>query len=192
MWLVSGCKVLAGFQSVPGALRWLLLLVPLAAMALAPCAPSAAQRKEPDRPPGCYLAGGAHALNAGNLNQAEKVFRAALQAYPGFNEAREDLGITLAREGQFDAAAGEFRKVLSVRPDLAEAHYNLGLTLIRQQNGRAALVEFRTAVRLRPDYPEAHNSIGLLLQKQHDPAGASDEFRLAVRLEPHDADALNG
>jgi tetratricopeptide (TPR) repeat protein len=44
---------------------------------------------------------------------------------PDYAEARNNLGILLARRGQTEAAIGHFREALRIRPDYREAGKNL-------------------------------------------------------------------
>ena len=104
------------------------LAVPLAV------SPLRAQDKEEERAPGCYLAGGIDAFQKGNLSLAESEFRGAVRTSSGMLEARENLAITLAREGKLKEAATEFDGILSIRPDWPEANYNSGSVLLDQND----------------------------------------------------------
>jgi tetratricopeptide (TPR) repeat protein len=185
---------LAGFDGalafrlvISRVLQWARLLAPFIAVQLAASAPLAVQARKPSRPLRCYIAEGSYALKKGGLKQAEDEFRAALQAYPGFNEAREDLGIVLAREGQFDAAAGEFRKVLTARPDLAEAHQDLALALWQKGNLDGAEKEFRSAAHLGS--AEALLSVGVILGEKGQLKAATAVAQRVVKLLPNDPDS---
>src|SRR5215471_6076571 len=123
------------------------------------CSPAWAQNKKLEPAPGCYLAGGTEAFESGDLDLAEKDFRAALRALPGLLEARENLAITWARKGELQAAVAEFTGILGDRPGWAEAHYNLGLVLVEEKDRPGAMQHFRKALEANPAYPEAHNSL---------------------------------
>jgi len=137
------------------------------------------------RAPGCYIAGGSAAFEQGDMDLAEREFRAALRAFPGFLEARENLAITLARKGRVGEAVAEFTEVLADRPNWAEAHYNLGLLQLEAKNLNEALIHFGRAVELNPAYPEAHNNFGLALEQQGKIDEAIAEFRTAIEFNPH-------
>ncbi len=64
-------------------------------------------------------------FDAGNLNEAEKYFQAALNDFPGYHEALTGLGHIRAAEGDDDAAKELFQRSLSVYPDI-EAMAALG------------------------------------------------------------------
>ena len=135
------------------------------AAALACAAPSLnAQEQGVERAPGCYLAGGTHAFENGDLSLAEREFRGAIKAFPGMPEAREYLAITLAREAKLDEAVAEFGGILADRPNWPEANYNLGLVLLQENDLIGAQQHFRKAVQVDPAYPEALNSLGLTLE----------------------------
>lgn len=93
--------------------------------------PVRAQEQEPERAPGCYLAGGIDAFQNGNLTLAENEFRGAVKASSGSPEARENLAITLAREGKLDEAVAEFGTILVDRPELVRGQLQSGIAASR-------------------------------------------------------------
>ena len=44
-------------------------------------------------------------LNTGDIDGAEHAYRSSLELYPGFAQARINLGLLLERKGQFDEAS---------------------------------------------------------------------------------------
>jgi tetratricopeptide (TPR) repeat protein len=64
---------------------------------------------------------------AGQFDAALSDYRLALSAAPALASAdiRNDLGLTMSRQGKFADAIGEFAEALRLRPDFAEARTNL-------------------------------------------------------------------
>jgi tetratricopeptide (TPR) repeat protein len=69
---------------------------------------------------------------AGELAQAEELYRRALAQQPLIPEGHFNLGTLLDRTGRWAAAVAEFAEAVRLRPDWALAHWNLGFALLRQ------------------------------------------------------------
>ncbi len=108
---------------------------------------------------------------------------------PGNERARNNLGLALANQGQFAAAALQYRQALELAPNYADAHNNLGMALAGQNEFTAAASEFREALRLKPGHGAAHNNLGLLFAQAGDVPAAAHEFELAAKFDPHDPNA---
>src|SRR5262245_44671974 len=175
----------------PGLPRCLTAVAALTAVIAFLAPPLDAQANDTERALGCYLAGGRDAFEKGNWGLAEQEFRGALKAFPGLLEARENLAITLAREGKLDEAVAEFGGIVADRPKSPEAHFNLGLVLLDANDLSGAEQHLRKAVELNPAYPEAQNSLGLTLQRQGNREGAAEAFRAALKLDPQYVEARN-
>lgn len=73
---------------------------------------------------------GVGAFGAGNLADAERAFRAAVDLDPGLRAARHNLGVTLARAGRHAEAIPLFREHVREVPGSGDGHANLGLALL--------------------------------------------------------------
>ncbi len=127
---------------------------------------------------------------AGNLLEAEKLYRQILRTEPGHLDVLHLLGVIDHQLGRHEMAIQHIRSALRERPNFADAHCNLGAAL--QANGQLeeAVACYREAVRLKPDYAEAHNNLGNALRLQKRPAEALASLQQAVRLRPGYAGAL--
>jgi tetratricopeptide (TPR) repeat protein len=81
--------------------------------------------------------------------------RQAVQLRQNYSEAHELLGLELATDAQYLAAATEFEEVVRLRPNYAEGHLNLGIALARLNRLREALDQFRDTLRLDPQNTQA-------------------------------------
>jgi Flp pilus assembly protein TadD len=98
-----------------------------------------------------HLARGREALEAGNWNDAERHFSAAILLAPDTAEAHAGLGDTYARLGRADDAAREFRAALYSADD-PELRLRLARALLaaRPPKIEEARSELRRILRLNP------------------------------------------
>jgi tetratricopeptide (TPR) repeat protein len=97
---------------------------------------------------------------AGDLRQAEQLYRQILQEDPAQGDALHLLGLITARSGQPALACDYIRQALRSKPNFAEAHSNLGNILLDLGQRDEAVACYRHAIRLKPDYAEAHYNLG--------------------------------
>jgi tetratricopeptide (TPR) repeat protein len=75
----------------------------------------------------------------GRNDEAERLLREILDAYPDQYDSAYSLGLLLAEMDRYEEAAGLLRRAASGLPDAARIFYNLGL--VEQHLGRAAEAE---------------------------------------------------
>src|SRR5205085_7089593 len=111
------------------------------------------ERQRPGRASAVPALGAAlERLRAGDLAQAERLGRQALEAAPGDGEVLQVLGSALLRQGKAGEAAAAWEQAVQIRPDSAEAHFGLGQALVALGRREEAIRPYREAARLRPDY----------------------------------------
>jgi Flp pilus assembly protein TadD/SAM-dependent methyltransferase len=126
---------------------------------------------------------------AGQLPQAEGLYRRVLAIEPAHDDALHCLGMLAHQIGRSDAAAELMTRAISVNGRNPDYHYNLGLVL--QALGRAddAAERFRQATLLKPGNADAFLSLGSVLIGQNRLDDAEAACRRAVELAPQSADA---
>jgi tetratricopeptide (TPR) repeat protein/SAM-dependent methyltransferase len=126
---------------------------------------------------------------AGQLPQAETLYRRVLAIEPGHDDALHCLGMLAHQIGRSDAAAELMARAISINGRNPDYHYNLGLVL--QALGRAddAAARFRQATVLKPGNADAFLSLGSVLIGQNRLDEAETACRRAVALAPQSADA---
>jgi Flp pilus assembly protein TadD len=133
---------------------------------------------------------------AGNLWQAEQVYRQLLETDPKESEAWHLLGAICHIQGRLAEAASNYQQALTLRPDRAETYNNLGAAYDALGRPSDALASFQEAVRLKPESPDAHFSLASIYARQ----GNADEaaryyseavprFRRVLQSQPGSADA---
>jgi predicted O-linked N-acetylglucosamine transferase (SPINDLY family) len=128
---------------------------------------------------------------SGHLAEAEKIYRAVLQAEPQQVDALRLLGVIALQRGQYEPAITLIRQALHHKPDDAAAYHNLGAALQAQQRLTEARDAYQQAVHHKPDYAEAYNDLGIVLQMLGQTVEAQACFQQSLRYRPDNADAHN-
>ena len=110
---------------------------------------------------------------------------------PDSDTVHNVIGVTLLRQGRYDAAAGAFREALKRRADSVDANRNLGTALAASGHVAESIGYLRRAVQLAPGNGGAQYELGALLLEQRRFAEAADCLRAAVNVMPDSAAAHN-
>jgi spermidine synthase len=114
-------------------------------------------------------------------DEAIRMYRAAIAAWPDNATARLNLASYLARQGATLEAVEHVRHVLRINPDSGAAHRLMGKILL-EVNPAGAIAHLRQALRIAPDMAEVHNDLGRCLALSGRPHEALVELREAIRL----------
>lgn len=127
----------------------------------------------------------------GRLDDAERGYRATLDANPVHVDALHLLGVLRHQQGQHAEAADLVGRAVDLRPEDAALQLNLGNALKAMGQIDRAIERFRNALTLAPTFALAHYNLGnayAALGRHEDAAHAFDR---ALRLQPDDASASN-
>lgn len=127
----------------------------------------------------------------GRLDDAERGYRATLDANPVHVDALHLLGVLRHQQGQHAEAADLVGRAVDLRPEDAALQLNLGNALKAMGQLDRAIERFRNALTLAPTFALAHYNLGnayAALGRHEDAAHAFDR---ALRLQPDDASASN-
>ncbi|MBV9500717.1 MAG: tetratricopeptide repeat protein [Acidobacteriaceae bacterium] len=108
----------------------------------------------------------AHQLRAegyalsGNIDEAAKEFRAALELRPNEPELYEGLGELYLDHNSYDDAQPELERALALDPSRTHALYLLGKLYVRKHENEKAVPYLERALRLQPDLAEANSLLG--------------------------------
>jgi hypothetical protein len=98
---------------------------------------------------------------AGDLDGAERGYRAALAEQPGHDRTWGNLGLVLAQQPGAEAEAeAALRQATALKPQDASHHYNLGNFLWRRGRLQEAHAAYETSLSLRPDDPDCRLNLG--------------------------------
>ncbi len=128
---------------------------------------------------------------AGQLREAEAIYRQILQADPNHVESLHLLGLVAYQVGQPQAAVELIGRAVALRGDRAVFHANLGEAY--RVLGKASDAEqcLLRALRLDSSLPDAHNSLGNLFRASGRITEALAAYRQAIRVRPDFAEAHN-
>lgn len=176
-----------------------------AAPAAAPAAPALARpsaRSIPSAPageaPGTIVGGskiaflderraGGVAYEAGNYEEAIKVYRAALTRNPDDAETLSNLGQVLVRVNRVEEAIPLFQRAVQLTPSRWAVHFNLARAQGLLGNWKDAAAEYEVAQRLFPDDYATEFNLGLAHHKIGNEPAAVEAYRRAIELQPNDA-----
>lgn len=128
---------------------------------------------------------------AGQLQQAETLYRQILQTQPNHPDALHLLGVIAHQVGQHEAAAEMIGKAAKLAPQSAEYPANLGEALRALGRLDEAAASYRKAIRLNPKFAAAYNNLGIVLQQQGKGAESITAYRRAIAVKPDYPQAHN-
>jgi protein O-GlcNAc transferase len=128
---------------------------------------------------------------AGNLEQAEDIYKEILNVQRDNADVYNDLGNLLQEQGKLVEAIHCYQKATQINPDFAGAYYNLAETL--QDMGRLdeASGYYKKVIELNPDFAGAYYNLGFILQEKRQFDEAMANYLKVLKLTPNDADTCN-
>lgn len=127
----------------------------------------------------------------GRLADAERDYRAALDAEPAHADALHLLGVLRHQQGRHAEAADLVGRAVQLRPDDAGLQLNLGNALKALGQLEPAIERFRNALTLAPGFALAHYNLGNAYAAAGRHGDAIDQFERSLRLAPDDASIWN-
>ncbi len=128
-------------------------------------------------------------LQAGNLAQAEQLYRQAVELAPNDPVTHYNLGVALEAQQLGEAAIDCYRRALQLRSDFFEAACNLGTALWAQGQLDEAADCFRRVITLRPEFSAAHVRLAHVLSARGLFEEAAASCRQALQSCPSNCDA---
>lgn len=121
---------------------------------------------------------------AGDLQAAERLYRAILAAHPGHADATHLLGVTRFQQGDLAEAEAAIRRAIAADPKVPMYHGNLGRVLMAAGRAKEAAAAYRDGVALAPDDAALHSDMAAALVTAGDFDAARARARLAIELAP--------
>ena len=117
---------------------------------------------------------------------AERLFREAIEKDPRFFAPRNDLAALLMQERRYPEAEKVLRDALAVDPKSVYGQLNLGITLIRLSRYEEAIAPLRETLRLEPRLIAGHVHLGIALLEADQLEEAETELMREVKGAPGD------
>lgn len=118
----------------------------------------------------------------GNLEEAEKMYREAIELDPQYCDAMDNLGQLLRRKGNIDEAISWYKKSIEINPENPVAHQNLALAYHFQGETDDAINEYQVLINIDPDNPEGYYGLGNIYLELNQPEEAISNFKKAEEL----------
>jgi tetratricopeptide (TPR) repeat protein len=131
------------------------------------------------------------AHQANRLDEAEKFYRATLQAEPQNADAMSLLGLVLGTKEKHDEALALGQQAAALDPTSALFAFHLGTILTNAQKLPEGIAAFRRAIELKGDIPEAHYNMANALRANDEWPEAIEAYQQAIKLQPRYAEAYN-
>ncbi|MFA7241910.1 MAG: tetratricopeptide repeat protein [Sulfuricellaceae bacterium] len=128
---------------------------------------------------------------AGQLAQAEALYRRILQQQPQHADALHLLGVVALQVGQYATAADLIGQAIARNAKSPEYQANLGEALRSLGRLDEAVAAYRKAIRLNPKFAAAYNNLGIALKQQGKGVEAITAYRRAIGVKPDYFQALN-
>jgi protein O-GlcNAc transferase len=126
---------------------------------------------------------------AGQLDDAEKLYRQILSQNPRHAASLHMLGVVAVQREQYETAAELIGRSISLAPNVPEAHGNLGVAYERLGRTDQAIACFRRALAMQPKNPVGHFKLAGALHNAGQTKLAMEEFKKAIELRPDYAEA---
>lgn len=121
---------------------------------------------------------------AGELSQAETLYRKLLQNTPKHSEALHFLGVILWQTGRLTSSLQLINKELKLTPHSADAYYSQGNALYLDQQYQAAVDSYDKAILLNPMHAEAYHNRGSALNALLQYKAALESYDHAISIKP--------
>lgn len=122
---------------------------------------------------------------AGNLHQAERIFREILKVQPNIDDSYYYLGNILQDKEQVDEAVICYQKAINLNPNSAGSYYNLGAILHKKGRYSEAIACYQKVLQLKPDLADTYNNLGTIFQTINQLDEAITYYQKAIHIDPN-------
>ncbi|AFM26666.1 tetratricopeptide repeat protein [Desulfomonile tiedjei] len=122
-------------------------------------------------------------LALGRIDDAERMFRLAIQANPTFPDGYLGMAAITIKKNQLAEASRFTRSAIDIAPNNYGYQNLMGIVLLKQGKVAEAEKHFRTAIAISPQFPDAYYQLGKCLLDK-DPQNAIKLITRALALDP--------
>jgi len=127
-------------------------------------------------------------LASGELENAAKCYRQAIEVNPEFAEAYLNLGFVLNEQKLYGDAEQALKQAILLNPKLEDAHYLMGTIAQQQDRFNAAVESFNLALALKPDFEIVYRDLCHALFQSGKIVTAKSVIEKALALNSQNAD----
>ncbi|WP_432808935.1 tetratricopeptide repeat protein [Pantanalinema sp. GBBB05] len=128
---------------------------------------------------------------AGQVTEAEQLYRQILGQQPDAVDALNFLGALLHQQGRFEEALSCFERVLVQQPNIPDAHNSVAIALRGQGRLAEAIAYYQQALELSPNHPEVLNNLANALRESGQLEDAIAAYERSLVLKPNYPEAHN-
>lgn len=132
-----------------------------------------------------YVSKGTELIRKGNLNEALKEYKKAIEIEPSYSKTYALLGYVYLLQRKFYKAIIECGNSIRLDPNYSKAHYNLAIAYIGEMMYDEALAESKIAFKLDPDDSMVNNNLGWLYYYINNYDEAIKFLEQAIKLNPY-------
>ncbi len=122
--------------------------------------------------------------NPATMNDAEELYRRAIELDPWLAIAYTNLGNICFRRGNVEEAEQLYRRALDIDGKQPEAQYNLGYVMLEHGYSYDAVEYFRGAIASDPRFADAYFNLAMAYEQAGDRAKALPCWRKYLEIEP--------
>ncbi len=132
----------------------------------------------------CYLRASELDEKPATMDEAERLYRRALDLDPSLAIAITNLGNIRFRRHDQPGAEELYRRALEVDARQPEAQYNLGYLVLERGQPDAAIPLFHGAIQADPSFSDAYFNLAMAYEQSGHPSDAKTYWRGYIGLEP--------
>jgi tetratricopeptide (TPR) repeat protein len=118
------------------------------------------------------------------FDEAESLYKKAIDLDPALAIAYTNLGNIRFRRGDEPGAEALYKKALEIDDRQPEAHYNLGYVMLERGYASQAVTYFEAAIKADPRFADAHFNLAMAYEALGDKARARVHWKKYLELEP--------
>lgn len=118
-------------------------------------------------------------------DEAETLYREAIELDPTLAIAHTNLGNILFRRGDDAAAEKLYRVAIGIDDRQPEAHYNLGYVMLERGDAKRAADHFEKAIDRDSRFADAHFNLAMACEQLGERSRARIHWKRYLDLEPH-------
>uniref|UniRef100_A0A8C6ERX6 UDP-N-acetylglucosamine--peptide N-acetylglucosaminyltransferase 110 kDa subunit n=1 Tax=Marmota marmota marmota TaxID=9994 RepID=A0A8C6ERX6_MARMA len=130
-----------------------------------------------------------YTMKQGNIEEAVRLYRKALEVFPEFAAAHSNLASVLQQQGKLQEALMHYKEAIRISPTFADAYSNMGNTLKEMQDVQGALQCYTRAIQINPAFADAHSNLASIHKDSGNIPEAIASYRTALKLKPDFPDA---
>ncbi|SFM05467.1 tetratricopeptide repeat protein [Nitrosomonas communis] len=128
---------------------------------------------------------------SGKLEEAVKVYHAALQINADHPEALHGLGLTLSTQKDLDGALPLLQQAIVLAPDRPDYYNDLGILFQERGEFEKAISFHKRALKIKADFFPAYINLGVAYKRLGKLDDAIAAYRQAIAIQPNSAAAHN-